>query len=116
MIINVFYIPLKITFDELSNLDTYLLVFFEDIPSWSFVIDIIFNFNTAYYSKGLIMKSRLKIAKHYIRTALAWDLIIVVPFLFSSLFTVRYLNIILLLRSSKILKIANSIEELINLR
>lgn len=114
--INVFYIPLKIAFSDLNGLSGFLLIFFEDIPSWGFVADIILNFNTAYYSKGVINQSRIRIAKHYIRTALAWDLIIVIPFLFSSLLTVRYLNIILLLRSSKILKIANSIEELVNFR
>ena len=114
--INVFYIPIKISFNELDGISGFYLVFFEDLPSWAFVADIILNFNTAYYSKGVIKKSRLKIAKHYIKTNFAWDLITVIPFMLSSLLAVKYLNIILLLRSSKILKIVVSIEELLNLK
>lgn len=113
---NVFYIPIKISFENSVNLNDYLLTIFEDVPSWVFLFDIFMNFNTAYYSKGVINKKRSKIFKHYIQRAFAWDLLIVGPFLFSSLFNVKFLNIILLFRSSKILKIISSIEELMNLK
>lgn len=31
-----------------------------DLPGWAFLIDIILNFNTAAYNKGLIIFDRLK--------------------------------------------------------
>lgn len=116
LLINVFYIPMKISFEEISRVNQNFLLFFDDLPSWAFLCDIIITFNTAYYSKGVINEKRSKIFKHYVRGSFSWDLLIVGPFLFSALFNVKFLNIILLLRSSKILKIVKSIEELLNLK
>ena len=116
LVINVFYIPLKISFDNTMDVTSYLLIFLEDTPSYAFLCDIFMNFNTAYYSKGKLNCKRSKIFKHYLRGSLIWDLLIVGPFLFSSIFNVRFLNIILLFRVSKIYKIVSSIEELLNLR
>ena len=116
LVINVFYIPLKISFDNTIGVTNYLLIFLEDLPSYAFLCDIFMNFNTAYYSKGKLNCKRSKIFKHYLRGNLIWDLLIVGPFLFSSIFNVRFLNIILLFRVSKIYKIVSSIEELFNLR
>ena len=31
-----------------------------DLPGWAFLVDIIFNFNTAAYHKGLIIFDRMK--------------------------------------------------------
>ena len=31
-----------------------------DLPGWAFLIDIILNFNTASYNKGLIIFDRIK--------------------------------------------------------
>lgn len=116
LVINVFYIPVKIAFSNTLEIGDYMLILFEDLPGWAFVMDIFMHFNTAYYSKGVISKERSKIFKHYIKGSFIWDLLIVGPFLFSSLFNVKFLNIILLFRSSKILKILSSIEELLNLK
>lgn len=51
--INLLYIPVKISFSQIATYkNPYLLTFFDDFPSWAFILDIILNFNTAYYSKG----------------------------------------------------------------
>ena len=52
-IINVFYIPLFISFELPISFDNYRTpyIFFEVIPVWIFVIDIFITLNTAYYSK-----------------------------------------------------------------
>lgn len=113
---NIFYIPMKIAFDGLLEINGVLYLFFDDLPTWAFVFDIFLSLNTATYSKGVISSERSKILKHYIRESLYWDLLIIGPFLFYSFFNVQFLNIILLLRYSKILKIVSTIEELLNLR
>lgn len=107
---------MKISFSEVTGFNEYLLVFFDDLPSWAFICDVILNFNTAYYSKGVINKERYKIFKHYMRGSFCWDLLVVIPFFFSSVLKVKFLNVILLLRTSKILKIGASLEELLNLQ
>jgi len=55
----------------------------ETLPSWVFILEIVFNFNTAYYHKGMIHKDRKEIFKQYIKTNFLWDLIVVIPFLLS---------------------------------
>lgn len=39
-------------------LSEWLRIFLNDIPGWTFLLDIIFNFNTAFYSKGVIIVNR----------------------------------------------------------
>ncbi|KAL4493517.1 hypothetical protein ABPG72_007525 [Tetrahymena utriculariae] len=116
LLINLLYIPMKISFSEVTQFNNYLLIFFDDLPSWAFLCDVILNFNTGYYSKGVIITERAKIFNHYIKGPFWRDIIVVVPFFFSSVLNVKFLNIILLLRTNKILKIQRSIEELINLQ
>lgn len=96
---------MKISFEEVTGFNEYFLFFLDDLPSWVFLLDIILNFNTGYYSKGVIIKKRSKIFKHYVKGSFCWDLIVIVPFFFSSALNVKFLNIILLLRTNKILKI-----------
>ena len=58
---------------------------FETLPSYVFIVEILINFNTAYYDKGLMHQDRKQIIKHYVRGNLIWDLIVVIPFLLSYL-------------------------------
>lgn len=56
IIINIFYIPLNISFDvEPSGIFEWI---FDLLPSWIFVAEILLNFNTAYYDKGLMHEDR----------------------------------------------------------
>ncbi|CAD8186045.1 unnamed protein product [Paramecium pentaurelia] len=87
IIINIFYIPMI------------------------FLIEIILNFNTAYYSKGMIHESRQKIFKHYVQGEFAYDLIVVIPFLISQ-YQIPYINFMLLLRITRVKKIFEQIEEI----
>jgi Ion transport protein len=115
--INLLYIPMLIAFEEgMADLNTGLHLLFDELPSWAFICDVIINFNTATYSKGVITSQRAKIFKHYLRGSFCWDLFIIGPYFLSSLMNVRFLNLILLLRCSKIFKIVSSIEEFLNLR
>lgn len=51
IVINIFYIPMKLGFG-FENEGVYSSVFLNTIPSWTFVVDIMLNFLTAYYYKG----------------------------------------------------------------
>ena len=53
-ILNIFYIPTKLAFEielEDDGLSYFLL---EYIPTWVFIIDVLLNFNTAFYDEGKI--------------------------------------------------------------
>ena len=72
---------LSFVIDKKDNQATVLLL--ETFPSYVFIIEIILNFNTAYYHKGIIYTNRRQIFKHYISSQFWWDLIVVIPFIIS---------------------------------
>lgn len=47
-----------------------------------FALDIIITLNTGYYEKGVVVKDRSKIAKHYIFNYLIIDFIGLIPLIF----------------------------------
>lgn len=108
LLINIFYIPIKLVFeyDDGLVLSRFLEIFLNDLPGWAFLIDIILNFNTAYYSKGVIISKRSKIFKHYLKTNFFWDSIVVVPFIISLKLRIPFMDSVLLLRTNKMRKIA----------
>ncbi|CAD8208172.1 unnamed protein product [Paramecium octaurelia] len=112
IIINIFYIPMKLGFD-FEREDILSGIFLETLPSWTFVIDIILTFFTAYYSQGQIHRDKQQILKHYANTTLLWDLMIVIPFILSS-YKVPYTEYILLLRVTKVKSMIETIEEVTN--
>ncbi|CAD8109287.1 unnamed protein product [Paramecium sonneborni] len=112
IIINIFYIPMKLGFD-FEREDLLTGIFLESLPSWTFVMDIILTFFTAYYSQGQIHRDKQQILKHYANTTLFWDLMIVIPFILSS-YSVPYTEYILLLRVTKVKSMIESIEEVTN--
>lgn len=90
-------------------------IFLDDLPGWAFLIDMLLNFNIAYYKKGSIITDRGKIVKHYFKSHLIWDAIVIIPFFINSSLNVPYLDIILLLRYNKMIKISNNYIEMLNL-
>lgn len=86
LVLNIFYIPLKMSFsfhDDFSA-SKEISFFLESAPSWTFMMDILLNFNTAQYRKGELVTDRMQIAKNYIKGHFFWDFVIIVPFFFSS--------------------------------
>ncbi|CAD8200402.1 unnamed protein product [Paramecium pentaurelia] len=112
IIINIFYIPMKLGFD-FEREDLLTGIFLETLPSWTFVMDIILTFFTAYYSQGQIHRDKQQILKHYAKSTLLWDLMIVIPFILSS-YSVPYTEYILLLRVTKVKSMIEAIEEVTN--
>lgn len=109
---NIFYIPINISFNiSTSGVFEYL---FDLLPSWIFVAEIIINFNTAYYDKGLMHEDRKSIVKHYLKDNFFWDLIVVIPFLMSNM-NIPFVRYTLLLRLTRLAPLMESIEEMLNL-
>ncbi|CAD8179921.1 unnamed protein product [Paramecium pentaurelia] len=112
IVMNIFYIPINISFDiTTSGAFEYL---FDLLPSWIFVAEIILNFNTAYYDKGLMHEDRKSIVKHYLKENFFWDLIVVIPFLMSNL-NIPFVRYTLLFRLTRLNPLMESIEEMLNL-
>ena len=82
IVINIFFIPMSLSF-ELDKSSTLVWLFFETIPSYIFIAEIILNFNTAYYSHGTIHSTRKEIFHHYVSESFWWDLIISIPYVLS---------------------------------
>jgi len=61
---NIFYIPFKIAFSPGYN--TFLVYAFETIPSLILLLEIFFNFNTAFYDEGHMITNRKSICINYI--------------------------------------------------
>lgn len=91
LILNILYIPLKISFqDHLDfNISDSLSVVLDTAPSWTFLVDILLNFNTAQYKKGVLVTDRVQIAKNYFKGHFFWDFVIIIPFFFSSRFNIQ---------------------------
>ena len=103
IVMNIFYIPMQLSFSLQNNAET-VDFFFSTVPSWVFLMEIVVNFNTAYYYKGMIHDNRTKIFKHYIKGDFFKDLLVVIPYLISQ-YNIPYLNFVLLLRITRVNRI-----------
>ncbi|CAD8075620.1 unnamed protein product [Paramecium sonneborni] len=112
IVINIFYIPMSLSF-ELDKSSQISILFFETIPSYIFIIEIMLNFNTAYYSQGIIHTNRSEIFFHYIQNNFCWDLLITIPFVLAQ-FDVPYIQFILLLRIARVRSMIQNVQDLLN--
>ncbi|CAD8049316.1 unnamed protein product [Paramecium sonneborni] len=112
IVINIFFIPMSLSFelDKSSQISTLL---FETIPSYIFIIEILLNFNTAYYNQGVIHTNRSDIFFHYISNNFIWDLLIAIPFILAQ-FNIPYVQFILLLRIARVRSMIQNVEDLLN--
>jgi voltage-gated potassium channel len=86
-------LPLRLTLDySIGN------IFIEVIITFILFIDIIVNFNSQTYSKGIIIENHKKIAKNYLRKSFIFDLLAAIPFfllylIFPGLILLKWLSI-----------------------
>lgn len=52
IIVNIFYIPMKLSFDFTTDESYASSLFLETVPTSFFVFDILLTFNTAFYHNG----------------------------------------------------------------
>jgi hypothetical protein len=78
LLLNVFYIPLKFSFEiEASN---FTEVVMGQIPNYAFILEIIFNFKRAFYDRGILVVDSNQIIAHYMKTRFWWDIFIIISY------------------------------------
>lgn len=109
LFLNCIFVPLRLSFDleEDNNYQTLIDIITCQITLIMIIIDIIYSLNSAYYSKGVFVKERMKIIKNYFKynfllDFLVWVPIIISEFTFSQHFFWR-LNFFLIFIKLKIL-------------
>ncbi|CAD8195699.1 unnamed protein product [Paramecium pentaurelia] len=112
IVINIFFIPMSLSF-ELDKSSTLVWLFFETIPSYIFIAEILLNFNTAYYGHGVIHSTRKEIFHHYVSENFWWDLMISIPYVLSQL-DIPYIQFVLLLRITRVKSMVQNVEDLLN--
>ncbi|CAD8145901.1 unnamed protein product [Paramecium octaurelia] len=113
LLINILYIPLKISFD--INVVDGVDFFLDTLPQYVFVFEILLNFNVAYYSRGVLVLNRGQIFKHYLKGKFILDFIVVIPFVIGRQ-NIPYIEFVLLFRVSRVMHIFENIVETLNLR
>ncbi|CAD8110775.1 unnamed protein product [Paramecium primaurelia] len=112
IVINIFFIPMSLSF-ELDKSSTLVWLFFETIPSYIFIAEILLNFNTAYYGHGVIHSTRKEIFHHYVSENFWWDLMISIPYVLSQL-DIPYIQFVLLLRITRVKSMVQNVEDMLN--
>ena len=72
------YIPVFASF-PISKESPYLNLYFQTVPLIIFTVDILFNFVTGYYSKGLWVTEKVRIARHYLKKEFWIDIFSLIP-------------------------------------
>ena len=78
-------VPIRIGFD-IDLMDGTIPNVFQFIATFFFIMDIAINFNTAIYSKGELIKSRMLIFKNYIASKFFFDVLSISSLLVSDIF------------------------------
>ena len=121
LIVNIFYIPLTIGFEIQNDYLHFEVdnIIFNILPNFVFMMDMIINMNTAYYSKGDYVQKRKKIFKNYLRSYFFIDSITIGPVLLhwisSSLFWMREIDIFSIFRLLKIQQLILKMNEYLHL-
>jgi potassium voltage-gated channel Eag-related subfamily H protein 5 len=80
LLINVFYFPMRLSFDLETNDSVILDVLFHILPLITFILELLINFNLQVYKEGRIHKEREIIVKNYIKGNFTVDFLVVIPF------------------------------------
>ena len=111
------FIPLRLSFniDKSKNYSNFY-IFFDFIPYFIFIIDIILTLHTGYFLKGIFICQKSKILKNYLQNEFFLDIVTLIP-LTIIIFISNYifLEIIVLLRIFKLIKKFKNMEEFLHL-
>lgn len=115
IILNVFFIPVRLAFTPQINKNSAISLILEVIPSWFLLAEILINFNTAFYRNGIIHIKRRQIVRNYLKGEFFWDLMVSFPFIIQQ-FQPSVLVYILLLRVTRVKIKFDNIEKNLDLR
>ena len=117
LILNIVHVPMSFAFSILQeNYNQIAFIILEKMPPYVFLIEIFFNFNTSYYSKGELISDKGKIIRHYLKTKFILDLVTIIPFLSGRFIQNKVLQLFLLIRGAKLKKMIDILEECLELR
>ena len=119
LMLNLFGVPLQITFQGQDTLPAWLHAFVGRPMAIFMIVEILINFNMAYYLKGMIVTNRRLIALNYLQEKFLWHLVVTVMFTVSAWGLsdqLVILQIVILLRFRDMFVLANKIVEHFNLR
>ncbi|CAG9325145.1 unnamed protein product [Blepharisma stoltei] len=77
LILQGIYVPFAISFDVAS---AGFLIYYDFIVSLAFIVDIIFNFNTGFFKRGILIMNRKLIAWNYLKTWFILDILSSFPY------------------------------------
>ena len=80
-----------------------------------FSFDVMINFNTAYYFKGILIKNKKKIVINYLKTNFILDTITIIPMFLLYFYDLRQIQLIFLLRFININKLFKELDEYLQL-
>lgn len=114
-IVNIFYVPLQLSFDLDENSLGSVFTLFSTLPSCVFLLDLILTFFKAYYDNGILQRNKTKIMWHYLKGDFLLDLAIVLPFILSW-FGYSAANYLMLIRMTRVRRTMIVIEEISNFK
>ena len=116
LIINIFNLPLVFSFNlSRINYNKFLYILVNILPPYSFIAEIIINFNTAFYMKGEIITKKKKILLHYLKGAFFMDIISIFPFIVGIVANNEILKYFLLIRIFKLKQLVNKLGDYLEL-
>ena len=117
LLLNVLYIPLdlsfNIEFNDSSKIEIVAQLIFEKLPISVFLCDILITFNTAFYSKGILVYDKFKIIKNYFENYFLLDLVTLGPFFLVLVYSSYsgFFKVMFLLRVIKLRNFVKKMEE-----
>lgn len=117
VLINAFYIPLKIGF-ELDPYEIHEIIYFvvETFSVWVFIFDIFIILNTAYFSKGMFIQERFMIFHHYLKYTALFDFLSLLPSLINYFTDIPFIEIFFILRIIKLRDSIKKFEDFLQIR
>ena len=116
-ILNIVFIPYELSFlgEDRENQSSLILI---PLMESLFILDILINFRTAYYSKGVLMTDTKSVFKKYLRSQFFFDAFAMLADIISVALVdsaAWYIKILVILRIKKLAKLFNRIEDFLNL-
>jgi len=99
--------------------DDYLLpiwILLEILPLWIFLVEILMDLNTSYYSKGIYVRNRSQIVKHYVKYNFLLDMLTVFPLFFQINKYGALLEIVAVFRLINVRNLVKRLEEYLQLK
>ncbi|CAD8162285.1 unnamed protein product [Paramecium octaurelia] len=114
--IQMVFVPLKICF-QIEITQDLLQFFLLTLPLYVYLIEILLNFLTGYYEHGVLVIDQKQIAMHYLKSTFMYDFLSVMPQFISTISDESQIfEILLLIRLKRLILLADTLEETLNLR